>query len=387
MKILQITHNYPSESDNTEGVFLHRINQQLASEIEIIVIHLRAKFGSPRVVDSYRIDNVLVYEINYFRPKGRIFNSLDGLFMLSARNKLPIDLNEIDIIHSHWQTDGGLLGTYLARKFIKPHIVSVRGARIFNKSKGTIYGQISNYVFKNANIIHTHGESIFHELHNKYCIPESKLILIHNILFNSKQLQSLLEANLKKTTRKEDFQFLFIGLDGKQKGLLDAVKSFLSISPQGKHMLTIVTDITSHYFKQKIAPLVINKKNIVVLGKTNPEDIYHLFSKADVFLFPSLGEGSPNVVLEAMAAGCYIISYDIPGLNQLITHNVNGRVVPIHSVKSLSEDINMLVLNNKQSEFQRYKDYNYSFIKERFSGVSIKDRYINMYKSLLKRGA
>lgn len=383
MKILHITHNYPSNTDNTEGIFLHRINRELSSVNDIKIILLKPGFRLPCVVESYKIDGVQVYKVSYFRPRGRIFNSLDGIFMLSARNKLPIDINEMDIIHSHWQTDGGVLGTHLAKKFNKPHIVSVRGARVFEKNKRTIYGLISDFVFKKANLIHTHGESIFQELQSKYRIPENKLIWIPNIIFNSNKLQRLLEANLKKPTQKEIYNFLFVGLNGKNKGLLDAINSFLSIKSQTKHLLTVVTDTTSSYFNYKIAPLVSHKKNIRILGKTKPQEVYQLFLKADVFLFPSFAEGLPNVVLEAMAAGCYIISYDIPALRKLIMHDVNGRLVPIHDETKLSEEVNNFVLNNIESEFQRYKNYNYNFIKERFDIRMILLSYNEMYLNLL----
>lgn len=383
MRILQLTNNYPSETDRTEGIFLHRINCELADRTDINVIVLRPKFGIPKITKKYTLDGVVVQEVNYFRPRGRIFNSFDGVFMLSARKSLQLRIEEFDVIHSHWQTDAGLLGTYLSKKYQKPHIVSVRGARIFEKSRISIYGLISSFVFNNSSLIHTNGSGIQVELKKKYLIPEQKLKWIPNIIFNKVQLTDLLKTSLSKSIIKDSFTFLFIGLDGRNKGLLDAVQSFLSSSTKN-HQLIIVTNTTSHFYKTIIEPIVSKKANIIIKNKIRPEDVSELFSRADVFLFPSYAEGSPNVIIEAMAAGCYIISYKIPGVNELIFHNKNGRLVKKKDIKSLSREIDLFVSSKMNDSFERFKGFNHSFILENFNPDQIIHAYLNMFTDCIQ---
>lgn len=383
MKILQLTHNYPSETDRVEGIFLHRINRELIDIIDIDVIVLRPKFGIPKITRKYNLDGVAVQEVSYFRPRGRIFNSLDGVFMLSAKKYIQLQFEEFDVIHSHWQTDAGLLGTFLSKKYQKPYIVSVRGARIFSKSRKSIYGLLSSFVFKNSNLIHTNGSSIQVELKKRYHIPEQKLRWIPNIIFNKVQLTYLLKTNLTKSINKENFTFLFIGLDGKNKGLLDTVNSFLESNTK-IHQLIIVTDTSSHFFRTTIRPIISNKSNIIIMNKLPPDNVAELFVKADVFLFPSYAEGSPNVIIEAMAAGCYIICYKIPGLAELITHNKNGRLVDIKDISSLSREINLFVSGKMTHSFKKFREYNYRFILDNYDSNKILSAYMNMYNGLIK---
>lgn len=64
-------------------------------------------------------------------------------------------------------------------------------------------------------------------------------------------------------------------------------------------------------------------------------DIPALLKTADVFAFPSLTEGLPNALLEAMAAACPIVTTEVPGCRDLISGEENGLVVPYGDIAAL----------------------------------------------------
>ena len=68
-------------------------------------------------------------------------------------------------------------------------------------------------------------------------------------------------------------------------------------------------------------------------------DVPDLLSGLDIFAFPSLFEGHPNAVIEAMAAGLPVVASDIPGNNELVKHGVTGYLVPARDSGALSEAI------------------------------------------------
>jgi teichuronic acid biosynthesis glycosyltransferase TuaC len=380
LNILQLTHNYPSATHANEGIFIHRINKALAASCHITVILLHPGFKLPAIRNRYTLDGIEVVEVNYLRPRGRFLNALDGMLMLSTIPLLRRLISKVDIIHAHWQTDAGILGLYLSRKFEKPFIVSVRGARIFSKSSGSMYGRLSSLVFKKAARVHTHGQNILAQLLDEYDVPQEKTVLIPNIIFDRQQLRSLLEGGSSRNNPKNHFSFLFVGLDGKNKGLFDAVRSFLD-ADTGNHHFTIVTDTSSHYYQKRIKPLASGHPNITVLNKLHPDQVHSLFQDADVFLFPSYGEGFPNVVLEAMAAGCYIIGYDIPGLKNLVLHDRNGRLVKLNDISSLSREIHLFLSGRMNPEYVRYRENNRGYVEEHFDCDKITAGYLKMYET------
>ena len=65
-------------------------------------------------------------------------------------------------------------------------------------------------------------------------------------------------------------------------------------------------------------------------------DVPSLLKIADVFVFPSRTEGLPNALLEAMAAAKPIITTDVPGCRDLITHEQTGLLVPYADTRALA---------------------------------------------------
>jgi Glycosyltransferase len=87
-------------------------------------------------------------------------------------------------------------------------------------------------------------------------------------------------------------------------------------------------------------------KNVFLLG--NRRDVPELLHVFDVFVLPSLREGLPIVLLEAMAAGIPVIASDVDGNTELVIENKTGLIVPPHDIFALAGAI-VRMLRDKQS--------------------------------------
>lgn len=67
---------------------------------------------------------------------------------------------------------------------------------------------------------------------------------------------------------------------------------------------------------------------VFLIGQVNAAERDFLMSRARLFLQPSMVEGMPMTVLEAMASSCAIVGTDIPGIRELLIDGTNGRLVP-----------------------------------------------------------
>lgn len=71
--------------------------------------------------------------------------------------------------------------------------------------------------------------------------------------------------------------------------------------------------------------------------QSNP---YKFFAKCRVFALSSYVEGLPNVLVEAMACGCAVVSTDCPtGPREVLQDGKYGRLVPVHSPQALADAI------------------------------------------------
>jgi glycosyltransferase involved in cell wall biosynthesis len=70
-----------------------------------------------------------------------------------------------------------------------------------------------------------------------------------------------------------------------------------------------------------------------------PEDVNLHLQLCDVYLQPSLWDGMPNALLEAMAAGCGCIGSDAGGIPEIITPGVDGIIVPRWQLHRLGDAV------------------------------------------------
>ena len=63
----------------------------------------------------------------------------------------------------------------------------------------------------------------------------------------------------------------------------------------------------------------------------------------DLFVLPSLYEGMPNVVMEAMAVGKAVLATDVNGVRELVVDGETGVIVPSQNAESLAEAIVTLI--------------------------------------------
>jgi len=82
-----------------------------------------------------------------------------------------------------------------------------------------------------------------------------------------------------------------------------------------------------------------------------------LLSQSQVFLFPSLSEGFPLALPEAMANGLAPIVSDIPGPTEIVVDQENGLVVPSRDSTAIELAIESLILNPTQLKLLRLKAY------------------------------
>jgi len=74
-------------------------------------------------------------------------------------------------------------------------------------------------------------------------------------------------------------------------------------------------------------------------------EVHQWFEQADIFVYPSLHEGSPLAIYEALACGLPVIT--TPNSGSVVQDGIQGYVVPIRDVERLKEKILLLYENRE----------------------------------------
>lgn len=112
------------------------------------------------------------------------------------------------------------------------------------------------------------------------------------------------------------------------------------------------------------------------------KDVPDLLALSKLFVLPSLYEGMPNAVLEAMAARLPVVASDVDGISEVVLDGETGYLVPKKNPRQLKEKIVELITNDRTC--QRFGERGYKRVKEHFSERQMCENYEGVMRRLWK---
>ncbi|HXN20728.1 MAG TPA: glycosyltransferase family 4 protein [Candidatus Binatus sp.] len=81
------------------------------------------------------------------------------------------------------------------------------------------------------------------------------------------------------------------------------------------------------------------REQIIILPIVPAKDMQHVYGEYDIFVFPSLMEGLPSVILESMAAGMAVITTETCGMADVVEDGFNGLLIPPANAEAIEDAI------------------------------------------------
>lgn len=117
--------------------------------------------------------------------------------------------------------------------------------------------------------------------------------------------------------------------------LIEAFSKLMRIE-NDLYLIIVGQDYMDGHIQSFVHHLGVSQR-VLFLGKR--EDVPDLLSIFDIFCLPSLYEGLPLTILEAMAAGIPVVGADVLGINEVVKHNENGLLFPSNDQEKLTETL------------------------------------------------
>lgn len=176
-----------------------------------------------------------------------------------------------------------------------------------------------------------------------------------------------------------EFKIGFLGAIHKLKGiepLIQGVTEFMKFDK--KYEFIIAGDGDDIYVKEieeKIKKTGFQER-IRLLGWIPYQKVPKFLSSIRLLILPSLTEGLPNVILEAMASGTIVLATKVGAIEDVILHNKNGFLLEDNSPERIQESISHILYEEDIEKISKnarnWIELNYNYKKSIESFTKIK---------------
>lgn len=317
--------------------------------------------------------------VPYFELKLQSRLSLSAVAALRA----IIDQFQPDIIHSQGKRADfhvALAGLGKSARLLSTVAMPVEGFPI-NQATKAVYRLVDYWVERRFDKIIVVSDVLRRLLTESHGLAPDRVSRIYN---------GIDPAEFGRSTREEARRALGLGAEEKvigcvgrlvwQKGfslMIDAMPEVLQGEP--KAVLTVFGDgPLREELKERAEKLGLGTK-VKLFGFR--DDVPRVLAALDVFAMPSLKEGFPILLLEAMAAGCPVVATDIDGVREAWNERA-GALVPPNDPSALAKVVLRLLKNPTESA--AFARAGREHAAKNFSLSKMIERTQNLYRELAR---
>ena len=292
-----------------------------------------------------------------------------------------LNAEEPDIVHTHlYRAD--IYGVLAARKAKVPVVISTKHNTDEFRKKGGLWVFIDRVSMKRCSKLIAVSNAIKDFFIKYEKAPENNWVVIYNGVDLNRFNESISRMPDKPeilTKLELDPGLPTVGTISrltKQKGQIYLIKSVEQLSKLGVRLnLIIAGDGPDYKFLSDYISEHGLGRNIKLLGFV--PDITHILKAIDIFVYPSLWEGFGVAIIEAQAAGIPVIASGVDGIEEIITHEKNGFLVPPGSSSEISLQIRKLLKSPELSSKISLEAI--QTVKEKFSMDRFIDSHLRLY--------
>jgi len=213
------------------------------------------------------------------------------------------------------------------------------------KARLTIW--MARWLYRRADQIVCVSRGAAEDFRHRFELPPKKVISLYNAVID-RQLFEQMDEPVEQPwfARKDTPVIISAGRLTKQKGFSYLLQAFARVRQRMRARLVILGEGEEWpRLMEEVNNLAIQDAVMFLGFQPNP---YKYMRRADLFVLPSLWEGLPTVLIEAMACGVPIVSTNCPsGPSEIITDGENGLLVPPADVPALTNAILRVLENPK----------------------------------------
>jgi glycosyltransferase involved in cell wall biosynthesis len=178
-------------------------------------------------------------------------------------------------------------------------------------------------------------------------VPRDRIQIQHNAVkpFSPVEAETLAAIRSGLALPEGTRLLVCLGRLSKEKGhtdLLEALALLLRLLPNGpKAHLAIVGEGMERSRIEAACRRLGLEVQVTLAGLQR--DVRPYYALADVVVLPSHSEGSPNVLLEAMSAGCAVVATNVGGIPEIVADNESALLVPPRDPHAMAQALGRML--------------------------------------------
>jgi glycosyltransferase involved in cell wall biosynthesis len=251
--------------------------------------------------------------------------------------------------------------------------------------KMRLYNRLDRWSLPHADRLVTVCGAFAQDLMKSTGVPLDKISVQHNAIRRQPSLSTADVETLRHRLgiAQADKVVLSVGRLSREKAhrdLLEAFKKLNQTDPEISSKLVIVGEGRERDGLEATAESLNFKDRIIFTGQVN--DVRTFYALADVFVLPSHSEGSPYVLLEAMAANVPVVATAVGGVPEIITNNESALLVPPNDPPSLAAAIARVLTDRELAE--RLTTNGAKLIDTRFTPENYTRSVVEIYREVIE---
>jgi glycosyltransferase involved in cell wall biosynthesis len=285
----------------------------------------------------------------------------------------------IDLVHSHEFTMG-VYGSAAARRVGVPHVLTMHGG--FTATKALRRRIALRWAMRQSGSAVAVSKATQREFAKDLGIPENAFMVVHNGVPSKAGIPELVRREFGCT--ESDTVILAVGNLDRNKNHRMLLEALVRLRDDGLSVpwkLIIAAGRgggEQDYLQEYVRRERLDDRVHIATGRN---DIIDLQALADIFVMPSLWEGLPMALLEAMVAGKAIIASATAGIPEAIVDGREGLLVPPGDLDALAAALRTLL-----TDPHRRRELGTAALtraNEEFTVQVMTDRYLAIYRRLL----
>lgn len=388
-KILAISYLFPNCQQPNHGIFVLNRLTAMSKYADITIINPIPDSPFHRFIDKFKplkkipesetMNGLTVYHPRFLSIPGYLKSIEINSYKRAVQKVIDSIGFDFDVVDLHWTFPDLPTGHYLSNRYDVPFNVTLRGMEAFHIQDNDIRQQVVKKYLKNVTKVISLSEEMattadqlaqtgnrtavirngvdtdkFYYLDQAESrtvlgLPQDKQIILGvGALIHRKGFDLVIKA-LSALTQQEKFQnlvFYILGSEG----------------AEGDYRAELKRYVTEHNLED----------HVVFQGAVPNQQLVTWYNAVDVFCLSSRGEGSPNVLTEALACGTPAVATKVGSVPEIMASEPDlGEVIENDNLADLTKSLDAVLSNTYDRELaaQRFNKYTWDWCAQQVMNI------------------